>query len=146
MARRYVGAYGSSGGAVVKTWGRNCAQDGRRAARTLAGALWLGCVPPSAGCHGQADANALPACDAFDVQEAARKAAAETVKIPFTLSSFAEVETASTGTRRACRVRAKHSASGASLWMRFTLERRPAKPGKKGTAHEELAVVFAPLL
>lgn len=96
----------------------------------------------------------LPACDAPEVQEVAQKAAAESVKIPFALSAFSEVKMDSTDTRRACRVRAKHAASGAAIWLRFTLERRAAKKtdaakdDKKNEAKEpaqELAVVFAPI-
>jgi hypothetical protein len=98
-----------------------------------------------AGCGKQERASGLPPCDAPEVQEVAQKAAAEAVKVPFKLSTFSEVQADSTDATRACRVRAKHAASGAAIWMRFTLARRPVKEPKKGQPSEELAVVFAPI-
>jgi hypothetical protein len=98
-----------------------------------------------AGCTKQESANALPRCDAPEVQELAQQAAADAVKIPFALSTFSEVASDSTDQKRACRVRAKHAASGAAIWLRFTLARRPVKAPKKGEPSEELAVVFAPI-
>ncbi len=121
-------------------------QHAGRAVRALVRRQALIWLVVTAGCGRQPDPNAPPACDAPEVQEVARKVAAETVKIPFTLSSFSEIEAESAATRRSCRVRAKHAASGATLWLRFTLERRPAKRDKNKSANAELAVVFAPIL
>jgi hypothetical protein len=108
-------------------------------AQLLGLALLTACAKPH-------DPNALPTCDAPEVQELARDAATQAVKIPFTLSSFTEVPAESTPARRQCRVRAKHAASGASIWMRFTLARRPVKKKDKAEPpQQELAVVFAPV-
>ncbi|MET0283541.1 MAG: hypothetical protein ABW352_03705 [Polyangiales bacterium] len=96
-----------------------------------------------AGCGKGEDANSLPECDAPEVQELARAEARQAVKVPFALTTFSEVESESVAGQRACRVRAKHAATGAAIWMRFALSRRPVKDSKK--KQEELAVVFAPL-
>jgi hypothetical protein len=103
----------------------------------MAGMLWL------CGCHGAAHGNGVPPCDAPEVQEAAQAAAAQAVKIPFALSSFTEVTAESTDTKRQCRVRAKHAASGAAIWMKFTVAKREGKPGKPPA--DDLAVAFAPI-
>ncbi len=96
-------------------------------------------------CGKAADASSLPACDSPQVQELAREAAAQAVKIPFALSTFSEVVSATTATARSCRVRATHAASGAAIWMRFTVALQPVKKPKKGEPKERLAVTFAPL-
>jgi hypothetical protein len=97
------------------------------------------------GCAEREDVSGLPQCAAPEVQQRAQQAAAESVKVPFKLSTFSEVAAESTAAKRACRVRAKHAASGAAIWMRFTLSRRLVKAPKKGQPAEELAVVFAPI-
>jgi hypothetical protein len=102
--------------------------------------LWLVLL---AGCGKQEDPNALPACNAPAVQELARAEASHAVKVPLMLETFSEVGAESDEHKRACRVRAKHVATGAAIWMRFALSRRPVKDSK--TKQEELAVVFAPL-
>ncbi|HEX5659091.1 MAG TPA: hypothetical protein VFX59_17975 [Polyangiales bacterium] len=100
--------------------------------------LLVGCAKPD-------DAHALPACDAPAVQEAARQAASSAVKVPFAFSTFSEVASESTDSKRACRVRATHAASGAAIWMRFTVAQQPVKKPVQGEPPEELAIVFAPL-
>jgi hypothetical protein len=107
----------------------------------------LACLALLSGCAKREDANTLPSCDATEVQAAAREAAAASVKVPFTLSTFSEVASERTDTQRACRVRATHAASGAALWMRFTLARRPVEKGDKKSKEpqDELAIVFAPI-
>lgn len=104
----------------------------------LAAALLVACAKKPE------DPNAVPACDAPAAQEAAREAASQSYRVPFTLSSFNEVAGESTELSRACRVRAKHAASGAAIWLRFTLTRR-AKESEKEPAEQALAVVFAPI-
>jgi len=91
----------------------------------------------ASGCKGPNSPSAdLPACDAADVQVGAQEVAAETLKIPFSLSSFREVEAESVARKRTCRVRATHKGSGASIYMKFTVERVSPK---------ELTIVFAPI-
>lgn len=110
----------------------------RCASLALAALLATACFT-TAGCGkkgaGPLGSN-LPACDAADVQEGAQNVAAETLKIPFSLSSFREVEAETTERKRTCRVRATHKGSGASIWMKFSVERVSPK---------ELTIVFAPI-